>query len=155
MFKSSTAVVLALTLLNTSTYASDLFELNKSQNIKKNMIQSSKSGSMISFRVNGKNHGGTISVSGPAGFNITEKFESSSNTLNLLDKYSKLPAGIYHYQISAHVGPLRLIKDTINNGRGENNTTYAGTPVNHSGSFTVKGGSIQQFQQLKESSSEW
>ena len=138
-----------------NAFASDLFELGKPAKPKQ-QIQTSLNGTMVSFKVVGKSHGGIISVSGPNGFYVNETFDGTSKTINLLEKFDKLPPGQYSYQISAHVGPLKLVRDTINNGRGDDNFTYAGTPVEYSGSFIVKSGSIQQFRQLREpATNEW
>lgn len=157
MFKSSIAVVLIFSVAKAiaSDVGGGLFELNK-EKINKEVIQVSTSSSSISFRVNASSHTGTISVSGPNGFNIVEAFDGSSKTLNLLEKYRRLPTGIYHYQITTHIGDLRLVKDTMNNGRGDNDFTYVGTPVNHSGSFRVNAGSIVRYNQQREASAnEW
>lgn len=141
-----------------NTIASGLFELDRqlSDLSKKSPIQTSLSSTFISFNVQGKAHGGTISITGPGGFAQTVEFSESSETVNLLDSESlsatnnRLLPGRYEYEITTHVGPLKLIMDTINNGRGDNNFTYAGEPVTHSGSFTVEGGGIKQFAQVQE-----
>lgn len=127
--------------------------LNKSY---KHLFKSSASGTSLSLRLDAKNHGGTITVSGPNGYYISESFEGSLMYLNLLDKYAKLAPGRYEYHVTAHVGQKKLIKDNINNGRGENNFTYAGTPVSHSGSFVVEDGRVKTFDQsIKEERNEW
>ncbi|BDX07609.1 hypothetical protein [Planctobacterium marinum] len=136
----------------------DLFELNKKGlgSQQNPTVQAKLSSTHISLNVQGASHGGTISISGPAGFAHTIEFSGSSETVNLLEsdsllaKNNQLPPGRYNYQITTHVGPLKLIRDTMNNGRGENNFTYAGKPVFHSGSFIVEGGSIKQFAQTNE-----
>lgn len=150
-------VVSSTILLASNTTASDLFELNRqaSDLSKKSPIQASLSSTFISFNVQGSSHGGTISISGPGGFAQTIEFSESSKTINLLDSdtltaNNSLPPGRYEYEITAHVGPLKLIMDTMNNGRGDNNFTYSGESVTHSGSFVVEGGGIKQFAQIQE-----
>lgn len=122
----------------------------------KQLFKSSASGTSLSLQVDAKNNGGTITIAGPNGFYITEDFKGSTMYLNLLDKYTKLLPGRYEYHVTAHVGPKKLIRDTINNGRGENDFTYAGTPVSYNGSFVIEGGRIKEFDQsIQEQSNEW
>lgn len=154
MVRFSSAIILSL--ICSSAMSTGLFELGKSEKPIKELIKAATSSSMISLQIGATSHGGTISISGPDNVFITEAFEGQSLTLNLLDKLEKLPPGRYNYTIKTHVGNLRLVQDTIDNGRGEDNFTYAGTPVSHSGSFVVNSGSIQSFAQIKEASSnEW
>ncbi|MCC2606113.1 hypothetical protein [Planctobacterium marinum] len=155
MLRLSSTIILLLVC--TSTLGSDLFELSKSEQPDKELIKASMSSSMISFQIGTTSHGGTVSISGPDGIFMTEAFEGQSTTINLLNSLKKLPPGRYTYTIKAHVGNLRLVQDTIDNGRGEDNFTYAGTPISHSGSFVVNSGSIQSFSQIKEASNndEW
>lgn len=151
-------VACVTTLMVSNALASDLFEL-KNQRLdpsKQPKIQTSLSSTFLSFQVPARAHGGTISISGPNGYNHTVTFDGSNYSLSLLDSKSlkstnnRLPPGRYNYQIATHVGSLKLVTDTMNNGRGENNFTYAGTPLHQSGSFVIKGGSIQQFEQIQE-----
>lgn len=154
MFSMSFAALLMVS----NAFATNLFELNKNQSESNAQpkIQTSISSKFLSFRVPVRTHGGTVSIAGPNGYNHTVKFKGSSYSISLTDSESlkstnnQLPAGRYYYQIDTHVGTLKLVTDNMNNGRGENNVTYAGKPLRQSGSFVVKGGSIQQFAQIQE-----
>lgn len=152
-------VILGLGLLIVTNKASsqEFFELNQEQPTQvKPAIDASTSSSSISFRVAGKVNGGSVVISGPNGYHSEQKFSGSTDTISLYDAINmealdhKLPPGRYHYRISTQVGPYKLIKDTMDNGRGDKNFIYAGKPVVHTGSFVVQGGSIQEFADVEE-----
>lgn len=128
------------------------FSLSEDSKPKEQMIQTKPSGSYFTFNVKGQLNEGTISISGPNGYFINKQFKQSVNSLRL-NEYENMRSGRYFYQITAHVGTPKLIRDTINNGRGENNFTYAGDVVKKSGSFVVKNGSIKTFMQKEEGTS--
>lgn len=139
------------------------FDLDKEQPTAiEHPVDASFSSSGISFRIGGKASGGVITISGPNGYHSERTFRGSSETVSLYDSKSlaalddKLPPGRYDYRIATQVGPFKLIRDTMDNGRGDKNYSYVGTPVVHTGSFVVKGGSIQEFEQIEEAdSSTW
>lgn len=139
-----------------SAFGSDsLFELSNTSK-KAEIFRASTSSNTLSIVASKTLHDGTISIVGPEGYFVTYPYSSQSITINLLEKSDVLPSGRYSYQVSAHFGPLKLIQDKIDNGREEQNFTYAGTPVTFSGSFEVKSGSIIQYAQIKEeNANEW
>lgn len=160
LMKKLVSLPIGLLLITSQATSQELFELEKGQPTAiRPAIEASTSSSKISFRVAGKTNGGSITISGPNGYHSEQKFMGSSDTVSLYDSKSmaavdnKLPPGRYNYRIATQVGPFKLIKDTMDNGRGDKNYTYAGTPVVHTGSFIVKGGSIQEFEQTEEANS--
>ena len=161
--KKLVTLTIGLFVIANQANSQELFELEKEQPTAiKPAIEASTSSTRISFRVAGKANGGSITISGPNGYHSEQTFRGSSDTVSLYDSKNmaalddKLPPGRYNYRIATQVGPFKLIKDTMDNGRGDKNYTYAGTPVVHEGSFVVKGGSIQKFEQSEEAeSSTW
>lgn len=92
-----------------------------------------------------------VTVTGPGGY-VMKKSQRDGLPSMFLDNKMAMPDGDYYYEVSGTTGPERLIKDTIDNGRGENNFTYAGTPVKFTGHFKVRNGQVRQFRQVKEPS---
>lgn len=140
-----------------SVSSQELFELDKNLHTElKPSIETSMSSSKLSFRVLGKSQGGTVTITGPNGYNSTQKFIGSSNTIDVYDSEAMasmdygLPSGRYFYRISTHYGASRLIKDTINNGRDDKSYTYAGEPLIYTGDFVVSNGVIQSFKEITE-----
>jgi hypothetical protein len=94
---------------------------------------------------------GMLRVVGPNGYSAQKVKQDGLPSL-YLDQHlnGSLPDGDYAYEFIGMTGPYRLVKDTINNGRGEKNFTYAGTPVKKSGHFKVVNGQIKIFRNIKE-----
>lgn len=148
---------IGLFVITNQVTSQELFELEKEQPTAiKPAIEASTSSTRISFRIAGKANGGSITISGPNGYHSERKFRGSSDTVSLYESKSmetldhELPPGRYNYRIATQIGPYKLIKDTIDNGRGDKNYTYAGTPLVHTGSFIVEGGSIKEFGDVEE-----
>lgn len=148
--------ILASCIFNSNAIETESLFSNPLTSKPQQLFRTQASGSLLSLLLSARNHGGVITISGPEGFSLSQPFSEQSLSLNLLDSTERLPAGRYDYQVTAHVGALQLIQDTLDNGRGDENFTYAGTPVSISGSFVVESGSIVQYSQIKEDSySEW
>lgn len=94
---------------------------------------------------------GMLKIAGPDGYFAQEFKEDGLPSLYLDQALTgSLPDGDYNYEFIGMTGPYRLVRDTINNGRGENDFTYAGTPVKKSGHFKVVNGQIKIFRNIKE-----
>ena len=106
-------------------------------------------GTHISFASSGNNSNSTLTISGPDGFNISKAADVGTPSLDL-DQNGTLKDGLYNYEITTNTGPLVLIKDKINNGRGENDSHYARKGVTKSGHFWVVNGQIKTFKNVKE-----
>ena len=134
-------------------------EINRTKQIapdKQSLFRTQLSGSQFSLQAQVNHHGGELNIIGPDGFQLTRKITDSALTVNLSDGTKALSPGTYFYEISTTVGSKRLITDTINNGRGEKNHTYAGSPVKQTGRFIVADGAIVDFAQTDEvGTNEW
>lgn len=108
-------------------------------------------GTQISFASNGSNSNSTLSISGPDGFSFSKASDGGTPSVDL-NQHGNLKDGIYHYEITTNTGPLVLVQDKMNNGRGENNSHYARKGVTKSGHFRVVNGQIKQYQKIKEPS---
>ena len=115
------------------------------------LASAAMNGTYIDFQAKQLLSNATIAIAGPNGFNLTVKGENRVPDINLLD-YGELPDGEYNYEISATVGPKRLVKDTMNNGRGDNDFVYVGTAVYQYGHFRVVDGQIKVYRQYPEPS---
>jgi hypothetical protein len=106
-------------------------------------------GSSISFPTKNIPRNTTLSINGPNGFHAS-KFSVSGMPAVDLYKNGGMKDGLYHYEITTAVGKSVLIKDTMNNGRGENNSHYARKGVTQSGHFRVVNGQIKNNRNSEE-----
>ena len=106
-------------------------------------------GTQISFASNTSHSNSTLTISGPDGFNMSKAADVGTPSADLY-QYGDLKDGLYHYEITTNTGPRVLIKDKINNGRGENDSHYARKGVTKSGHFWVVNGQIKTFKNVKE-----
>ena len=106
-------------------------------------------GSQISFAATGSSSNSTLSISGPDGFNVSKAAKIGTPSVDLYE-HGDLKDGVYQYEITTNTGPLVLVQDKINNGRGENNSHYARKGVIKSGHFRVVNGQIKKFKNIKE-----
>lgn len=106
-------------------------------------------GTQISFASTGSHSNSTLTIAGPDGFSISKASEVGTPSLDL-NQNGTLPDGMYNYEITTNTGPLVLVQDKINNGRGENNSHYVRKGVTKSGHFWVVNGQIKKFQNIKE-----
>ncbi len=108
-------------------------------------------GSHVSFTSKVVARNTTLSVIGPSGFHARKSTDNGIPSIDL-HNYGALKDGLYNYEITTAVGKTLLIKDTLNNGRGENNSHYARKGVTQTGHFRVVGGQIKRYKQFKEPS---
>ena len=106
-------------------------------------------GTSLSFTSKGVMSNISVSIAGPKGYSAQKSEQHGMPMVNLTD-YGKLHDGLYNYELVVPVGDMVLIKDTIDNGRGENNSIYARKGIRKSGHFWVRNGSIVQFKRIKE-----
>jgi hypothetical protein len=106
-------------------------------------------GTDVSFALKNNQKNTTLSITGPNGFTASKFSENGSPKVDLY-RAGKLADGLYNFEITTPVGKLVLIKDTINNGRGENNSHYARKGVIKSGHFRVINGQIKKYPNIKE-----
>lgn len=106
-------------------------------------------GTQISFASIGTSSNSTLSISGPDGYNVSKATKVGTPSLDL-HQHGDLKDGLYQYEITTNTGPLVLVKDKINNGRGDDNSHYARKGVTKSGHFWVVNGQIKKFQHVKE-----
>ena len=107
------------------------------------------SGSSIGFSSKMALKNTTLKISGPSDFYVYKAAEHGMPSIDLHQR-GGLKDGLYQYEITTSAGPLVLVKDNINNGRGDNNQHYAAKGVTQSGHFRVVGGQIKRYRQLKE-----
>jgi hypothetical protein len=113
------------------------------------VIKEQFGGTQLSFAFNGSSTNSTLTVSGPDGFNMSRSSNAGVPSLDL-NRSGSLKDGLYNYEITTNTGPLVLIQDKINNGRGENNSHYVRKGVTKSGHFWVANGQIKKFDNIKE-----
>lgn len=113
------------------------------------VIATQLQGTHIGFSVKGVAENTLITVSGPNQYQLRKSAKSGIPTIDLSEP-GILVDGLYHYEITTAVGPLVLVKDVINNGRGENNSHYARQGVIHNGHFRIVNGQIKKYKSLKE-----
>jgi hypothetical protein len=106
-------------------------------------------GTSVFFLASGSVNDTTVSIVGPSGFSVIIHDPNDIPAVNLSD-YDEFRDGLYTYEITTATGPMVLVKDTIDNGRGENNSHYARKGVKQSGHFRVVNGQIKVFKQFKE-----
>jgi hypothetical protein len=116
---------------------------------KQSIVSEQLHGTTVSFAASQQISQSSITVSGPAGFGARKLSTSGLTSLDL-SNYGQLADGLYNYEITINAGELMLFKDTINNGRGENDKHYGPKGITHSGHFRVEGGSIKTYKQIKE-----
>jgi hypothetical protein len=93
----------------------------------------------------------TVSISGPDGFYRTTQSDMDFQDIDLASEQA-LADGIYQYEIVINSGAYREVKDTLNNGRGENNVTLVPKTKVQKGHFWVVNGQIKSFKKVKEPS---
>ncbi|MFT4929138.1 MAG: hypothetical protein ACI8WB_005268 [Phenylobacterium sp.] len=106
-------------------------------------------GTQVAFSAKANAKNTTVSIIGPDGFHAHKFAPQGIPTIDLLS-YGKLKNGLYQYEITSAVGKRVLIKDKLNNGRGEKNSHYARKGITQSGHFRVEGGSIKRYKNIKE-----
>ena len=117
--------------------------------ITKKLTTEQFSGSSISFSNKGTAKAVSISISGPNGFHLKKSINSGLQSIDIGLNRSLLD-GLYHYETVVKKGPLKLFKDTMNNGRGENDSHYAREGITQSGHFRVVNGQIKTYRNIKE-----
>ncbi|NQZ13022.1 MAG: hypothetical protein HRT35_38240 [Algicola sp.] len=108
-------------------------------------------GTSVAFSAKNNSRNTTVTISGPKGYNVSKFSEVGMPSIDLY-RAGKLADGLYNYEITTAVGKLVLIKDTMNNGRGENDSHYARKGVTQSGHFRVVNGQIKRYKNIKEPS---
>jgi hypothetical protein len=106
-------------------------------------------GAQISFASNSRATNTSVSIVGPDGFSAQKSVASGMPSFNLYE-YGQLTDGLYLYEMSSSAGKRVLFKDTVNNGRGEQNSHYAQKSIRQSGHFRVVNGQIKRYKQIKE-----
>jgi len=114
------------------------------------LIKEQFAGGQISFSTTNSNSGSSLTIVGPEGFNISRASATGMPSVNLY-ALGELKDGLYNYEITTNSGKAVLIKDTMNNGRGKNNSHYARKGVTQAGHFYVANGQIKQYRNIKES----
>lgn len=107
-------------------------------------------GTYVSFQLKVAARNTTVSIVGPNGYHVS-KFAKDGIPDVSLTEHGKLKDGLYNYEITSAIGPMKVFKDTMNNGRGQNNTVRAREGVTQSGHFRVVNGQIKKYRQTKES----
>lgn len=107
-------------------------------------------GTRVAFKAGGKYENATLIITGPAEYQA-EIFNRSSLPSIQLDKYGKVVDGIFHYQLTAAISGSRIeiLNPGLNNGRDDiPGAKMAGAQL--SGTFCVKDGKIQPFEDIPE-----
>ncbi len=117
--------------------------------VKTHKISPQFNGSSIAFSSKSTSRNTTVTISGPDGFQARKFSENGIPSIDLY-KSGKLVDGLYNYEITTATGKLVFIKDTINNGRGENDSHYARKGVTQTGHFRVVNGQIKRYKNIKE-----
>lgn len=120
-------------------------------NSKKPLVTAQLQGTHMSFSMGRAARNTSLTVAGPNGYAVHKFEENGMPSLNLRD-HGPLKDGLYHYEIVTAVGKMVLVKDTMNNGRGEDNSRYARKGITQSGHFRVVNGQIKSYRQGKEPS---
>lgn len=106
-------------------------------------------GSTVGFTSKGTVENSLITISGPDGY-FARKFSKVGIPTIDLHSFGHLKDGLYLYEITTSAGKLVLIKDTINNGRGENDSHYARKGVTLTGHFRMINGQVKKYKKIKE-----
>jgi hypothetical protein len=119
---------------------------------KPKMPTASFSGSSLSFSTKSVARNTSVSISGPSGFTL-RKFSKTGMPQIDLNQRGNLKDGLYLYEITTATGELELVKDNINNGRGDNDSHWVRKGITKSGHFRVVNGVIKQYKNSKEPAS--
>lgn len=94
----------------------------------------------------------TLSVAGPNGFHASVFSKKGIPSLDIQD-FGSLDDGVYNYEIKAAGHEIIKIRDSLNNGRGDNASTFVNKSLSQSGHFRVLNGQIAHFDDTDEQQS--